>query len=224
MRSPIAIIALLVASPAAAITIDFNDLIGDPFFFSPGSSYDSQGYRFSNNVQEPAALFAWGRAGNGIVYNADANPATGTTLVTNYGNSVTTVSRIDGAAFTLSSLFVADIYNGGSPGLGTPVRYSFTTSTGTTSEIRNLDQIRGLQLETFNRGGLLAFSIAPQQYQPLFQFPSAGFVQIDNVGLLLDTGGAAGGVPEPESWAMLIIGLGLTGAALRRRGHRAIAA
>jgi hypothetical protein len=43
-------------------------------------------------------------------------------------------------------------------------------------------------------------------------------VAIDNVSL----GGLAGGVPEPASWAMLIAGFGLTGAAMRRR--RTIAA
>ncbi|OYU15929.1 MAG: hypothetical protein CFE37_03605 [Alphaproteobacteria bacterium PA4] len=30
-------------------------------------------------------------------------------------------------------------------------------------------------------------------------------------------GGGGGGVPEPASWAMLIAGFGLTGAAMRRR-------
>jgi hypothetical protein len=33
-----------------------------------------------------------------------------------------------------------------------------------------------------------------------------------------------GGVPEPASWAMLIMGFGLTGAVMRRRTHRAVAA
>ena len=38
-------------------------------------------------------------------------------------------------------------------------------------------------------------------------------VAIDDVRI----GGLAGGVPEPASWAMLIAGFGLTGAAMRRR-------
>ena len=37
-------------------------------------------------------------------------------------------------------------------------------------------------------------------------------------------GGAVGGVPEPASWAMLIAGFGLTGAAMRRRRTTAVAA
>ena len=39
---------------------------------------------------------------------------------------------------------------------------------------------------------------------------------------ITDGGGAI--VPEPASWAMLIMGFGLTGAAMRRRGARAVAA
>jgi hypothetical protein len=41
-------------------------------------------------------------------------------------------------------------------------------------------------------------------------------VQIDDV-VLTQVGGAVGGVPEPASWAMLIAGFGLTGAAMRRK-------
>ena len=36
-------------------------------------------------------------------------------------------------------------------------------------------------------------------------------------------GGGGGAVPEPASWAMLIAGFGLTGAAMRRRRQQAIA-
>ena len=35
---------------------------------------------------------------------------------------------------------------------------------------------------------------------------------------------AALGVPEPQSWAMLIAGFGLTGAAMRRRRAKVVAA
>jgi hypothetical protein len=38
------------------------------------------------------------------------------------------------------------------------------------------------------------------------------------------TGGSAGAVPEPASWAMLIAGFGLTGAAMRRRRVSAVSA
>lgn len=40
----------------------------------------------------------------------------------------------------------------------------------------------------------------------------------------VDPNAGPGGVPEPASWAMLIMGFGLTGAAMRRRTHKSVAA
>jgi hypothetical protein len=202
-----------IAAPAAAITVDFNELASDNYFFSPGNTYVSQGYRFANDAPGPTAYIAWGRGGNAIVYNADANPITGTTLVHNYNNTVTTISRVDGAAFSLSTLFIADAYNAGSPLPGMPVNYTFTTTAGTTGETRIIDGVPGLQAEVFNRSGLLSFTIGPRQFNPPGRFPLAGWVQIDNVGLTRDATGV-GGVPEPASWALLIAGFGLTSAAI----------
>ncbi len=44
----------------------------------------------------------------------------------------------------------------------------------------------------------------------------------DSTGLQLKVAqnGGAGAVPEPASWAMMIAGIGLSGAALRRRNAR----
>ncbi len=57
-----------------------------------------------------------------------------------------------------------------------------------------------------------------QKYAALF--PQAGLEDM-TFRTLIDT--AAGGVPEPSSWALLIAGFGLTGAAMRRRRHLAAA-
>nr|WP_310522891.1 PEPxxWA-CTERM sorting domain-containing protein [Polymorphobacter sp.] len=48
-------------------------------------------------------------------------------------------------------------------------------------------------------------------------------VLVDDV-VLNQVGGGTGGVPEPASWAMLIAGFGLTGAAMRRRSMAVVAA
>lgn len=44
-------------------------------------------------------------------------------------------------------------------------------------------------------------------------------VAYDDFSFTVD-GGGPGGVPEPASWALMIAGFGLMGAALRRSGHR----
>jgi hypothetical protein len=46
---------------------------------------------------------------------------------------------------------------------------------------------------------------------------------ISRVEFSYELGLAPGGVPEPASWAMLIAGFGLTGAAMRRRRTAALA-
>ncbi len=46
----------------------------------------------------------------------------------------------------------------------------------------------------------------------------------DQQGILVTSGAATGGVPEPANWAMLIAGFGLTGAVMRRRRASAVAA
>lgn len=43
----------------------------------------------------------------------------------------------------------------------------------------------------------------------------------DGAGLLVQPAAAIGAVPEPSTWAMMILGFGLSGAALRRFGGRA---
>jgi hypothetical protein len=54
---------------------------------------------------------------------------------------------------------------------------------------------------------------------PTFKTGTFAFFDADNVqnGTLTISAPSVGGVPEPASWAMLIAGFGLSGAAMRRR-------
>jgi hypothetical protein len=49
------------------------------------------------------------------------------------------------------------------------------------------------------------------------------FFGTDQQGILVTSGASRSVVPEPASWAMLIAGFGLTGAAMRRRRSSAVA-
>jgi hypothetical protein len=51
----------------------------------------------------------------------------------------------------------------------------------------------------------------------------AGYAYLDGFGAVVPPPGP-GGVPEPATWAMLLGGFGLTGAAMRRRRSMAVAA
>lgn len=59
------------------------------------------------------------------------------------------------------------------------------------------------------------------QYLTRFTFSSASEFAIDDLRLGLPD--VAPGVPEPSSWAMLVIGFAATGAFVRRRHHRGLA-
>jgi hypothetical protein len=63
---------------------------------------------------------------------------------------------------------------------------------------------------------LLAFgSELDPQFLTLIEYSSAAFFAIDDFRIGLP--GVAPGIPEPSSWAMLVAGFGLVGAAARRR-------
>lgn len=47
---------------------------------------------------------------------------------------------------------------------------------------------------------------------------------LDNVSVNLTGGGTGADVPEPASWALMLIGFGMVGVAARRRGHRSVVA
>jgi choice-of-anchor C domain-containing protein len=47
---------------------------------------------------------------------------------------------------------------------------------------------------------------------------------LDNVSIIDNGGGIGSTVPEPASWAMLLVGFGFVGVASRRRGRRSVAA
>ena len=80
----------------------------------------------------------------------------------------------------------------------------------TTSEFRQLDATKGLETFALNQTNLRAFDYPfAWNYTP----GSSGWGQADNITLAA----VAGAVPEPATWAMMILGFGGVGATLRRR-------
>jgi hypothetical protein len=73
----------------------------------------------------------------------------------------------------------------------------------------------------FLEAGLRSFSFEFERGES--GFGRSPFFVIDDV-FVEAVAPPTGGVPEPASWALLVTGFGLTGAAMRRRGHRRVAA
>ena len=190
------------SASAATVVVDFEGLAHDGAseFYSSGLEVD--GLTFSN-IGNFNDFRVWGR-GDGR--NADPG---GATLMSNLMPTETYVRRADRQLFDLISLDIADWTNAGTL---TWVSFGFTDAAGhLTHELRSLDALRGLQTLTFNRTGLQSFSyfFVPNQTPG-----SPGWGQIDN--LTIDDRVTAG-VPEPATWAMMILGFGAVGATLRRR-------
>ncbi|WP_235889332.1 PEPxxWA-CTERM sorting domain-containing protein [Glacieibacterium frigidum] len=181
---------VLCASQASAAVVGFDALIS-PTFSAVASPYSEGGLTFSVARTESDALGSWGQDSE---YNGDRG---GATLLPNYGDRLT-VTKTGGGVFDLASFRLGDVYNQGVAGY---INASFTDASGTFSEVLRLDLNPGLERFVINRTALLSFSL---QYNPSFQ--------IDDIAYDMATS-----VPEPASWAMMLGGFGVAGAALRRR-------
>lgn len=112
------------------------------------------------------------------------------------------------------------------PGQTTTVTYTSFTYLNSYGVCTNFKLCDGVQVafgDPRNNGGIfsLAAPLSIPTHQPLGYVLNRGFdmaiVQMDLVNL-------SGSVPEPASWAMLVLGFGLTGAFARRQRSAALAA
>ena len=188
-----AVALAFIGAPAAAGTITFNDLTTTNYADTYATVTEG-GLLFTNSTGTSYDFLVWGATAPS---NADQG---GATLVNNWSDSTTTVTRVGGGKFDLASIDLADVYNNGSGGT---VRFNFYGDTAGTFYV-DLDQLVGLQTFTFNMTGLIAFDYTPLTTQ-------GPWIQVDNLVTELNAAPA----PEPASWAMMLGGFGLIGGAMR---------
>lgn len=96
---------------------------------------------------------------------------------------------------------------------------------GNPNPVDSFEAVSGTTTTTFGDRGTFAYTQFLQQFiatststQILFRYvhPQQGSFQLDTVSVEV--------VPEPGVWAMLVLGFGLVGVTMRRRGRAAIAA
>ena len=189
----IAAAALLAPVSAQAQVVTFDEYTHTGYF-DEEHPLTSGGLTLTNSYNTSDALGIWGA---NTSFNADAD---GATVLVNYGYTTTTVVSTDSSLFDLLSIDLADVYNNGNGG---DVLFSFITGSGTTNQTITVDNLVGLQTFAFNMTGLSSFTFTPINTE-------GGWLQLDNITI-----GSA--VPEPSTWAMMLMGFGAVGLAMRRR-------
>lgn len=187
-----AVAAIAVAGPAQAATITFEG--------HSNTQYDApivrSGFTIGNQISEEQHFHEVNSSSFGL-------PNNGTGVLLNDRDTTIQVSELALATFTLGSVDVAAAL-GNLPAIGLNIfGYLGAVQTGVIN-IASLGNgyttVNGASLGNIDR--LVFDGIGG----------SGGFV-LDNLTL----NAAVGGVPEPSTWALLILGFGATGAAMRRR-------
>ncbi|WP_082992670.1 PEPxxWA-CTERM sorting domain-containing protein [Erythrobacter sp. QSSC1-22B] len=214
----VALTAAVLTTPASAATvIDFDELKPDRGRTYVYGSYESNGYRLSSSVC-PVSNFN----GQPSCFVTSANTINnidrvGAALVNFAGSAVVSLERIDGSVFTLESLVLASNTNNSS-GFGVATQdavFNFNLGDGSTvtrTETISSTGVANRNLLSFNVGAISSFSFRPS-------VGTGGFLQFDDITVSQDVAGA---VPEPSTWAMMLLGFGFVGGAMRsaKRRHK----
>jgi PEP-CTERM motif len=163
------------------------------------------------------------------------------TPATNYGGQFLTQYGLNGS-FEFSYAGTTPLtYNGKTYGAGADLLSGSFTSANISGQINasagNVDDatssgdVLGLTSDLLSFGsGDRSYSFSLTSIDPTLSagsglsLSSFEAVGTGNFEAALSLGGGAGGVPEPSTWAMIIVGLGALGATLRRRSNSLVPA
>lgn len=192
--SAVAVAALMAAAApthAATVNVDLSTVAGGPIVYGVGASF-SQAFSFG-----PLALVPTG--GISVAFFDPGISAAANSLLSQPGNQAPLAIYLDGAIAN-SLTFTAGFAEGGS------VLLSAYDAAGVSTGSAMLDFKSGYNVYTV--GGLGNF--AGIQFSATDDPAGVRYMNFSYESVM------AGGVPEPSAWALMILGFGATGAALRR--------
>lgn len=199
----ISMVLASVAANAAMITFDSLEQPGCGVVscFTNMASYSEAGFTFTSNFTDDLAFASAMQGTTGVWYAGSAG------LFNNYGafGGVTTLTMDGGGPFDVLSIDLAP--------LSTHFPGPYTAGPTTVSFIGNIHG-SGTVTQSFTTLSSLAFS----------NFTFSGFTNLDSLVWSQDSPwhqfdnvSVTASIPEPETYAMLLAGLGLLGFAARRR-------
>jgi hypothetical protein len=195
----------MASVPATATNITFADVLGPNG--DTAQQHDGFDFLFSAGgwaVSPDSTLIVPGLVSNGtsrLILSGSLNALPGQVTLTQIGGGAFTVARFDAA-----SAFI-----------GTSGQITVTGIRGDSSEVQQVFSVTD-QFATYNLSNSFTNLAA-------IRFAEIDINDFRDQGLALDNITSVGAaVPEPASWAMLITGFGLVGAATRRRRAAALPA
>jgi hypothetical protein len=195
-----AVRSLLAAAAGAALCLVAAPTFADVITFD----YVSPGYT-SHAVTSPYTELDYQiSAPNGLYYLGTGDPryAGENNLFDSNYHDTTTLSTIDGKSFSLQSIDLAEMYLGQRPSVE-DVTFTGTLKGGGT--VTQTFDVSNTSFQTF------AFNSTFENLASVSWDTGGGFTpQFANIVL--------SSAPEPATWAMLLLGVGAIGVALRKRG------
>lgn len=194
LAAALALASLGFAAQASAAVIDFEALAHDADVAYVGYSYAEDGFLLSNLNTSGFDFSTWG---------STSDFYTGSTALANDNDGgLTQLSQIGGGLFSLSSISLAALY----PSITEDsVEVSFTGLLGNGSTVSQTFMVAAGMPQVFN------FDSSFTNLASVSWANNAMYHQFDDINVVA--------VPEPESYAMLLAGLGLIGALARRRNR-----
>jgi hypothetical protein len=196
--------AVFASSSAAAAVIDFNGLTtadGYSYVYGP---YKEDGYTLASS--SCASTKSGPLCFNSVQAFKDIDPV-GASVVNYHGGAVLTLTADDASPFLLQSIDLSEYWDDLTYGPGAmSALFTFNLADGSSQSETFTFNTRGRYPVTtldFDLGPLKSFSFKPTAN-------TSGFLQFDNIVLA-----SVSAVPEPATWAMMILGFFGVGGALR---------